>query len=129
MIFIGSFTVGYWHSMNDIMVHNQQSISQYLTINSGNGTRIYYLSGLWSISLIYMGFNDPSRFYDFGPFLSCKDFAKNSYVILPDYNYSLNYTPNPQIYCPNWAPVLPANQTDCSVNSYNFVCDNLYYIK
>ncbi len=93
---------------------------------------VYYLNGLSEVE-IYSGAQNPTRFLTYDQISNCSLLAKGSYVVMPKYvqYYSLDYTPNPQPYCPSWQlvfnPTFPNLSAEVTSSSQVFRAD-LYYI-
>jgi len=107
-----------WHETLVCQRNDQIAIANYLS-GLPSSTKIYF-SGFASLVPIYMHFDNLSRFYAYDQIANCSAIPANAYVIIPYFRlFNLNYTPNPQTYCPNWqlvfAPQLPAGCTALQV--------------
>lgn len=86
--------------------YDQLAIANYIN-TLPNTTLIYRMSGFSNIDS-YIGFNNLMRIHAYDSLQNCTEIPNDSYVIIPKYQevFNLNYTPNPQAYCPNWQLVL-----------------------
>lgn len=99
----------YWNQLMYAQRYTQQEAAAYL-LALPNSTRIYFTSAV-SMAVIYMHFDNLSRFSVYDGIANCSQIGGPSYIILPEYNqvYGLNYTPAGSGSCTYWRQV-PLNQ-------------------
>jgi len=94
-----------WYNMFAYGKYDLVTIATYLSGLPSN-TPIYFVAG-FPIE-VFMYYNNVSRFYGYDNIQNCSEIPGGSYIIVPKYIEmdSLNYTPNPERYCPYWRLVL-----------------------
>lgn len=82
--------------------YDQLAIAKYL-MHYPDYVKIYFASGFSNIP-IYMKFENMSRFIAYDSIQNCREIPNGSFVVIPKYVrvFGLNYTPNPETYCPYW---------------------------
>lgn len=111
--------------------YDQVVIANYLS-TIPNTTSIYRMSGFSNIDS-YMQFRNINRIYAYDSIQNCSNIPAGSYVMIPKNMsvFNLDYTPDPQKYCPNWQLVLipkypyPLPETITMSNPFGA---KLYYI-
>jgi hypothetical protein len=86
--------------------YDQLIIANYLS-TLPDSTSIY-MSSAFSNVPVYMGFNNMQRIHIYDEIQNCRDIPSGTYIIMPKSQklFNLNYTPNPEEYCPEWKLVL-----------------------
>ncbi len=116
--------------------HNMLAFERYDILSVSNYLRalpnstVIYMPNRFDLLMVYMGYDNPSRFVSYDYIQNCTDMAAGSYIMLPAYDHiaGLDYTPDPGGYCPSWREVLtpeyPYAVYDPETNSLG----RLYYV-
>ncbi|MDE1825782.1 MAG: glycosyltransferase family 39 protein [Candidatus Micrarchaeota archaeon] len=121
-----------WYHVVYAERYDQLAIAGYL--NSLPGTTQVYYTGAFANLYSYMHYANPERFSVYDGISNCSQIPGGSYIIIPKYNriFSLNYTPDPLPYCPNWqlvlSPKITPNVSDFISSEATPFRANLYYI-
>ncbi len=123
----------FWYKVLYAERYSQVAMANYLGALPDN-TRIFYISEFSNLP-IYMGFANQSRMVAADQIKDCRQIPYGAYVVLPQYQqvFNLNYTPNPEQYCPYWQRVFtPMSLSGIFNNSITSVAANyagwLWYV-
>ncbi len=119
-----------WYNMFAYAKYYVVNISNYLSILP-NSTKIYFYNGF--PVMLYMHYDNYTRFAAYDAIENCSNITQDSYIIIPESMQvsNLDYTPNPENYCPSWRLVLDPINT--SYPQYITVAEpylsaKLYYV-
>ncbi len=122
----------FWYNLVQYQTYGQKQIAAYLSALPNN-TKVY-LDTAFNNVVVYMGYVNQSRFTAYDGIKDCGYIPANVYVIVP-VNMSvsgLNYTLNPESYCPGWQPVMdkqePGTFPSYIANAAGPFVARLYYV-